>query len=55
MKKVEKVKEDNKNTKIENLQNGLEECGGKKLAHMHIWGKNLKSFLMSSNFSLELL
>ena len=49
MKKVEKIKEERKNTKTENLQNGQEECGGKKLAYMHIWGKNSKSFIMSSN------
>ena len=36
------MKENDKNTKIENLQNGQEKYGGKKLAQVYSWGKNLK-------------
>ena len=36
----EKIKENVKNTKIENLQNGQEKYGGKKLAYVYSWGKN---------------
>ena len=32
------MKENDKNTKIENLQNGQEKYGGKNLAYS--WGKN---------------
>ena len=39
---VEKMKENDKNTKIENLQNGQEKYGGKNLAYVYSWGKNLK-------------
>ena len=39
---VEKIKENNKNTKIENLQNGQEKYGGKNLAYLYSWGKNFK-------------
>ena len=34
------MKENDKNTKIENLQNGQEKYGGKKLAYVYSWGKN---------------
>ena len=37
---VEKIKENDKNTKIENLQNGQEKYGGKNLAYVYSWGKN---------------
>ena len=37
---VEKIKENDKNTKIENLQNGREKYGGKNLAYVYSWGKN---------------
>ena len=37
---VEKIKENDKNTKIENLQNGHEKYGGKNLAYVYSWGKN---------------
>ena len=37
---VEKIKENDKNTKIENLQNGRENCGGKNLAYLYSWGKS---------------
>ena len=37
---VEKVKENDKNTKIEKLQNGQEKYGGKNLAYVYSWGKN---------------
>ena len=40
--RVEKIKENGKNTKIENLQNRQEKYGGKKLAYVHFWGKNEK-------------
>ena len=39
---VEKIKENDKNTKIENLQNGREKYGGKNLAYVYSWGKSLK-------------
>ena len=32
---VEKIKENDKNTKIENLQNGQEKYGGKNLAYVY--------------------
>ena len=53
--RAEKTKENAKKTKIENIQNGQEKYGGKKFAYVHIWGKNLKNFIISSNFSLKLL
>ena len=37
---VEKIKENDKNTKIESLQNGQEKYGGKNLAYVYSWGKN---------------
>ena len=37
---VEKLKENVKNTKIENLENGREKYGGKNLAYVYSWGKN---------------
>ena len=37
---VEKIKENVKNTKIENLQNGQEKYGRKNLAYVYSWGKN---------------
>ena len=53
---VEKMKENDKNTKIENLQNGQEKYGGKNLAYVYSWGKNLKKIIVFfSNFSLKLL
>ena len=52
---VEKIKENDKNTKIENLQNGQKKYGRKKLAYVYSWGKNLKKIAISSNFSLKLL
>ena len=36
----ENINENNKNTKIENLQNGQEKYGGKNLAYVYSWGKN---------------
>ena len=39
---VEKRKENDKNTKIESLQYGQERYGGKNLAYVYGWGKNLK-------------
>ena len=41
---VEKIKENVKNIKIENLQNEQEKYGGKKLAYVYSWGKNLKNY-----------
>ena len=52
--RVEKTKENGKNTTLENLQNGQEKYGGKKLAYGHIWSKNLNCHI-SSNVSLKLL
>ena len=40
--RVEKIKENGKKTKIENLQNGQEKYGGNKLAYVHIWAKTSK-------------
>ena len=36
---VETIEENGKKTKRENLLNGQEKYGGKKLAYVHIWGK----------------
>ena len=44
------MKENDKNTKIENLQNGLEKYGGKNLAYVYSW-----AIIISSNFSFKLL
>ena len=40
---VEKIKENVKNTKIENLQNEQEKYGGKNLADVYSWGKHKKT------------
>ena len=40
--RVEKIKENGKKTKIENLQNGQEKYGAKKLSYVHIWAKTSK-------------
>ena len=53
--RVEKTKENATKTNTENLQNGHEKYGGKKFAYGHIWGKNFKNIIISSNFSLKLL
>ena len=37
--RVETIEENGKKTKRENLRNGQEKYGGKKLAYVHIWGK----------------
>ena len=37
--KIKKIKENGKNKKIENLQNGQEKNGGKIPANVYIWGK----------------
>ena len=37
---VEKIKENDKNTKLENLQNGQEKYGGKNLVYVYSWDKN---------------
>ena len=39
---VEKIKENGKNTKVENLQNGQEKYGGKNLVYVYSWGKSEK-------------
>ena len=39
---VEKIKENDKNTKVENLQNGQEKYGGKNLVYVYSWGKSEK-------------
>ena len=49
------MKENDKNTKIENLQNGQEKYGGKNLAYTCSCGKNLKKIIISSNFGMKLL
>ena len=52
---VEKIKENDKNTKIENLQNGQEKYGGENpRVRVHL-GQKLKKIIISSNFSLKLL
>ena len=48
--RVEKIKENGKRTKIENLQNGQE----KTRVRTHL-GQNFKNIIISSNFSLKLL
>ena len=48
---VEKIKENYKNTKIENLQNGQE----KPRARVELGQKFKKKIIISSNFSLKLL
>ena len=48
--RVEKIKENGKKTKIENLQNGQEKT--RVGAHL---GQNFKNIIISSNFSLKLL
>ena len=53
--RVQKTKENATKTKIENLQNGQEKYGWEKFAYVHIWGKNFKNIIISSNFSLKLL
>ena len=58
MKRVEKIKENDKNAKIENLQNGQEKYGGKNLAYVYsCMGQKFKkkNIIISSNFSLKLL
>ena len=49
------MKENDKNTKIENLQNGQEKYGGKNIVYVYSCGKNLKKIIIPSNFSLKLL
>ena len=41
---VENIKENDKNTKIENLQNGQEKYGGKNLAYVYSWAKIKKDY-----------
>ena len=52
---VEKIKENDKNTKIENLQNGQEKYGGKTSRTRTVGAKIKKKIIISSNFSLKLL
>ena len=49
------MKENDKNTKIETLQNEQEKYGEKNLGYVYSWGKNLKKIIISSNFSLKLV
>ena len=49
------MKENDKNTEIENLQNGQEKYGGKNLEYVYSWGKKYKIYIISLNFSLKLL
>ena len=39
---VEEIKENDKNTKIENFQNGRQKYGGKNLVYVYSSGKNKK-------------
>ena len=48
------MKENDKNTKIENLQNGQEKYGGKNLAYVYSWGKNLKYVYNFFKFQFEI-
>ena len=52
---IEKIKENDKNKKIENLQNGQEKYGMKNLPCVYSWGKSIKKIIISRNFSLKLL
>ena len=47
--RVEKITENYKNTKIENLKNGHEKYVGKNLAYLYSWCKNLKKYIIFSN------
>ena len=51
--RVEKIKENGKKTKIENLQNGQEKYGAKKVAYVHIWGK-LQKYYHFFKFQFEI-
>ena len=51
--RVEKIKENGKKTKIENLQNGQEKYGAKKGAYVHIWGK-LQKYYHFFKFQIEI-
>ena len=53
--RVEKIKENGKNTKTENLQNGQEKYCGKKTRVRAHFEQKLKNVIFSSNFSLKLL
>ena len=48
------MKESDKNTKMENLQNGQEKYGGKNLAYVYSWGKNLKKNYNFFKFQFEI-
>ena len=41
---VEKIKENDKNIKVENLQNGQEKYGGKNLSYVYSWAKIKKDY-----------
>ena len=53
--RVEKIKENGRNTKTENLQNGQEKYCGKKTRVRAHFEQKLKNVTFSSNFSLKLL
>ena len=53
--RVEKIKENGKKAKKENLQNGQEKYGGKKTRVRAHLGQNFKNIIISLNFSLKLL
>ena len=52
---VEKIRENGKNTKTENLQNGQEKYGGENAPGTCTFGAKNKRFYNFSNFSLKLL
>ena len=53
--RVEKTKENAKKNENRKPTKWAGKYGGKKFAYVHIWGKNLKNIIISSNFSLKLL
>ena len=54
--RVERTKENSKNTKIENLHNGQEKYDGEKNLCMCTFGAKMKkNIIFSSNFRLKLL
>ena len=48
------MKENDKNTKIENLQNGQKKYGGKNLVYVYSWGQNLKKNYTFFKFQFEI-
>ena len=48
------MKENDKNTKIETLQNEQEKYGEKNLGYVYSWGKNLKKNYNFFKFQFEI-